>query len=73
MEPKISFITGVKNYSLELKEMIQSLLDQDMTEWESIIVDDHSDEDLEVVVQSFHDDRLRYFKLSDFCASANRY
>lgn len=63
MNPKISFITGIKNCSKELKEMIQSLINQDMTEWEAIIVDDHSDEPVKKVVESFRDPRLHYFRL----------
>jgi glycosyltransferase involved in cell wall biosynthesis len=63
MPPKLSFITGVKNRSAELKEMIQSLLNQDMPEWEVIIVDDHSDEPIEKVVKQFNDHRIHYFQL----------
>ena len=65
MQPKISFITGVKNRSGELKEMIQSLIAQDMPEWEAIIVEDHSDEPIQEVVESFHDDRLKFFQLPE--------
>lgn len=65
MQPKISFITGVKNRSGELKEMIESLLAQDMPEWEAIIVDDHSEEPIQKIVANFHDERLRFFKLPE--------
>ena len=63
MELKVSFITGVKNGSSELKEMIESLIAQDMPEWEAIIVDDHSDEPIKEVVENFKDSRLHYFRL----------
>lgn len=65
MVPKVSFITGVKNRSEELKEMIQSLIDQDMVLWEALIVDDHSEEDIKSVVDSFSDERLLYFVLPE--------
>ena len=65
MIPKVSFITGIKNRSKELKEMIQSLIDQDMPDWEAIIVDDHSEEDVESVVKSFKDNRISFYKLED--------
>lgn len=65
MQPKISFITGIKNRSKELGEMIQGLINQDMPEWEAIIVDDHSSEDIKSVVESFGDGRLRYFRQVD--------
>lgn len=63
--PKVSFITGVKNRSLELKETIQSFIGQDMSDWEAIIVDDHSEEPIKEVVEGFKDDRLHYFKLPE--------
>src|SRR3990167_5534488 len=65
MNPKVSFITGVKNRSKELREMIQSLINQDITDWEAIIVDDHSDEPIKEVVESFKDSRLHYFRLPE--------
>ncbi|MFA6492735.1 MAG: glycosyltransferase [Patescibacteria group bacterium] len=65
MTPKVSFITGVKNRSNELKETIQSFLDQDMPDWEALIVNDHSDEPIEEVVKSFKDDRIFYFELPE--------
>lgn len=63
--PKVSFITGVKNRSKDLHEMIKSLLSQDIDDWESIVVDDHSDEDIESVVKSFGDKRIKFLKLED--------
>lgn len=62
---KISFITGVKNRSKDLKEMIRSVISQDMDDWELIIVDDHSAEPINKVVQSFDDSRIKYFKQID--------
>jgi len=62
MNPKVSFITGVKNRSSELREMIQSLISQDMTEWEAVIVDDHSEEPLEAVMKEFNDPRIIFLK-----------
>lgn len=62
MNPKASFITGVKNNGDKLKIMIQSLIDQELKEWEAIIVDDHSEEDIKSVVESFNDPRLQYYR-----------
>lgn len=63
MNPKVTFVTGVKNRPLELKEMIESVLSQDMPDWELIIVDDHSEEDVESVVKQFSDERIFFYKL----------
>ena len=65
MQPKISFITAVKNRSKELNEMLQSLIKQDMQDWEAIIVDDHSTEPIKSVVESFNEPRFRYYRLPD--------
>lgn len=63
MKPKISFITSVKNRAPELKEMLETLIKQDMPEWEAIVVDDHSQEPIEEAAKSFKDPRIRYYKL----------
>lgn len=65
MNPKVSFITGVKDRPEELKEMIQSLINQDMSEWEAIIVEDHSNDPIKEVVESFNDDRIKFFQLPE--------
>lgn len=65
MIPKISFITAVKNRSKELQEMLESLIDQDMQEWEAVIVDDNSTEPVEDVVRKFDEPRFRFFHLPD--------
>lgn len=65
MIPKVSFITGVKDRPEELKEMIQSLIDQDIPEWEAIIVEDHSSDPIKEVVASFNDDRIKFFQLPE--------
>ncbi len=63
MKPKVSFITSVKNRAQELKEMLATLVAQDMPEWEAIVVDDHSIEPIQQVVESFNDSRIRYYRL----------
>lgn len=43
-------------------QCINSVLSQDYTEFELIIVNDNSPEDLESIVYSFTDERIRYYK-----------
>jgi glycosyltransferase involved in cell wall biosynthesis len=45
-----------------LKECIESVLAQTYIDYELIIVNDHSPEDLDVIVNGFHDDRIKYYK-----------
>ena len=60
--PKVSVISQVYNQSAWMKEMIQSVIDQSFRNWEHIIVDDGSTEDLKAVVDSFKDDRIRLIR-----------
>lgn len=47
-----------------LKDAIQSVLDQDYPYFELIIVNDHSPENLDIIINTFHDNRIRYYKNS---------
>lgn len=62
-KPKISFVIPVKNRVELLQSTLESLQKQTEPNWEAIIVDDHSSEDVEQVVTRFGDERLCYFKL----------
>lgn len=63
MEPRVSFITSVKNRTKELEEMLSSLIKQDVQDWEAIIVDDHSEEMVKETVEKFQEKRFFYFQL----------
>lgn len=63
MEPRVSFITAVKDRLPEFEEMLQSLIKQDISEWEAIIVDDHSIEPIDEGVKKFNEPRFHYYKL----------
>lgn len=65
MHPKVSFITGVKNRSKELAEMLKTLIDQDMQEWEAIVVEDHCKENIKAVTENFNDERIKFFQLPE--------
>lgn len=64
---KISFVMPTKNRGKIIGSSIQSIIDQDISEWELVVVDDHSDEDdiTESIIKSFKDDRIRYIKIPD--------
>ena len=61
--PKVSICSQVLNNSASLKAMIESVVAQTFTEWELIIVDDASTEDLKAVVDGFADERIRLIRL----------
>lgn len=61
---KVSVCTSVLNQSDFLRRQIASVVSQTFKDWEHIIVDDGSTEDIEGLVRSFHDSRLVYIRLN---------
>ena len=59
---KVSAIIPTYNRASTVKEAIKSVLDQTFRGFELIVVDNFSSDDTESVVNSFHDQRIRYFK-----------
>src|SRR5690554_1448439 len=60
--PLVSIITGYFNRKENLKESIQSVLDQDYLNFEFIIFDDCSTDGTFEMINSFNDSRLRIIK-----------
>ena len=56
---------SVLNQSEWMKESIASVRAQSFTDWEMIVVDDGSTEDIRGAVESFNDSRLRYFRFPE--------
>ncbi len=61
--PKVSVCSQVLNSSAGLKIMIESVVAQTYKDWELVIVDDGSTEDLKSVVDVFNDSRIRLVRL----------
>jgi glycosyltransferase involved in cell wall biosynthesis len=59
---KVSVCTSVLNQSTYLKKMIESVKAQSFEDWELVIVDDGSTEDIEGVIREFNDPRIRLHK-----------
>ena len=57
----VSVIIPSHNRSLLLKRAIQSVLKQTYSELECIVIDDASIDDTDKVINSFNDERLRYY------------
>ena len=61
-QTRVSICTSVKNQAELLRECIASVVAQTFPDWEHVIIDDGSTEDVKAVVQSFNDTRIRYFR-----------
>lgn len=59
--PEISVVIPVHNRSELLAQALKSLQYQTFQNWEAIVVDDHSTEDIAKVVSDFEDPRIKYF------------
>ena len=61
--PKVSvLIPTYKTKEEWLKESVQSILDQTFQDFEIIILDDGSDNSPELVINSFNDDRIKFYQ-----------
>ncbi|MBQ9638052.1 MAG: glycosyltransferase family 2 protein [Bacteroidales bacterium] len=61
MTPRFSFLLPAYK-ALFLHEAITSILSQDYPNYELVIVNDASPEDIDSIVQSFSDNRIQYYK-----------
>ena len=62
---KVSIIIPTYNRADVLVTSIQSVLQQSYTDFELLIVDDGSTDNTDIVVESIHDDRIRYLKMPE--------
>lgn len=63
MRPLISVVIPTYNHAHYLDHCLQSLLDQTYTNWEAIVVDNHSKDNTDEVVCRFPDPRITFFKI----------
>lgn len=61
--PLVSVVIPTYNHAHFLGRALQSVLDQTYTNWEAIIIDNHSQDNTDEVVQSFTDPRIILLKI----------
>lgn len=59
--PKLSVIMPVFNAEKYLREAIDSIIRQSITDWELIIINDGSTDSSETIIKSYTDTRIRYY------------
>ena len=64
MTPKVSIVLPVRNEEKFLEECLKSILQQTLTHWELIAIDDHSTDESHQILETFaqEDSRVRIFK-----------
>jgi len=62
---KVSICTSVLNQSDYLRRMVESVRAQTFEDWELIVVDDGSTEDIRAVLDAFNDRRIQYFRFPE--------
>lgn len=60
--PKVSVVLPTYNGSKHLAQSIQSILDQTLTDWELVIVDDCSSDETPIIIKAFTDPRIHYMR-----------
>jgi glycosyltransferase involved in cell wall biosynthesis len=58
-DPVVTIVIPTYNHAGFLAEALASVRDQTYTDWEAIVVDNHSEDDTVAVVESFQDSRIR--------------
>lgn len=75
MKPFISVVIPTYNHANFLTRAIQSVIDQSYTNWELLIVDNHSQDNTDEVVNGFKDARINLLKIHNkgvIAASRNK-
>ena len=62
---RVSVCCSVLNQSDLLRGMIATVVGQSLKDWELIIVDDGSTEDIKGVIDSFKDERIKYYRFEE--------
>jgi glycosyltransferase involved in cell wall biosynthesis len=63
MNPLVSIIIPTYNRAEELKRALQSVFGQTFTDWEVVVVDNHSIDNTDSLIESFNDPKIRLFKI----------
>lgn len=65
MQPRVSICCSVLNQTEFLRGMIENVREQVFKDWELVLVDDGSTEDIGALVQSFNDERIRLHRFAE--------
>src|SRR3989338_2810117 len=73
MKPIVSIVIPTYNRACDLERALKSVLAQTYSNWEALVVDNHSSDNTDDVVKSLNDSRLKLFKIhNDGVIAASR-
>jgi glycosyltransferase involved in cell wall biosynthesis len=64
--PQFTVVIPTFNRANDLRRALQTVCDQTCTDWEVIVVDNHSDDDTERVIKDFSDPRIKFYKIHNY-------
>ena len=64
--PTFSILLPTRNRLQLLKYAVETVRRQDFTDWEIVVSDNDSEEDVGAYVSGLRDDRIRYFRTASF-------
>lgn len=70
--PRIAVIIPTRDRAELLPRSIESLLGQEFEDWEAVVVDDGSEEDIRSVVERYEEERIRYVRQAPSGAATAR-
>jgi glycosyltransferase involved in cell wall biosynthesis len=59
----ISIIIPTYNRATDLKRALDSVISQGYKNWEAVVVDNHSSDNTDEIIESYHDSRISLFKI----------
>ena len=65
-KPLVSIIIPTFNHANYLSKALQSVLHQTYTNWEAIVIDNHSTDDTSKVIARLNDQRIKYLKIQNY-------
>lgn len=63
VNPHVSVIIPTYNSANYLYHALKSVIEQTYTNWEAIVVDNHSNDNTDDIVKGFHDDRINLYEI----------
>ena len=64
--PLVSIVIPTYNHANFLGKSLESIIDQTYNNWEAIVIDNHSTDETNQVIDKFKDSRIQYFKISNY-------